>query len=249
MPSDPPQNENTYILDAESGTEMARLMKQDRLITKGMGGLFPERDDISTMHDILDIACGPGAWVLDVAYRYPKIEVVGVDISRTMIEYARAQAWTQGLNNAHFQAMDVLKPLAFPDNSFDLVNARFLVGFFEEWMALTFRAIQMAGLTSSPDGRNFGITPLLGRLLYEADCQDIDRKPHVIDFSAWTEEHESMYQNCVIAFKLVQPFLIKMGVTTQEEADQKYQQMLIEMMMKDFYALWYYLTVWGRKPE
>jgi ubiquinone/menaquinone biosynthesis C-methylase UbiE len=287
MPSDPPQNENTYILDAESGTEMARLMMQDRLITKGMGGLFPERDDISSMHDILDIACGPGAWVLDVAYTYPKIEVVGVDISRNMIEYARAQAWTQGLNNTHFQAMDVLKPLAFPDNSFDLVNARFLVGFmpatawprlidecmritrpggvirltefdepgttnspaFEEWMAMTFRAIQMAGLTSAPDGRNFGITPLLGRLLYEADCQDIDRKPHVVDFSAWTEEHETMYQNCVIAFKLVQPFLIKMGVTTQEEADQKYQQMLIEMMLKDFYALWYYLTVWGRKPE
>ena len=58
-----------------------------------------------------------------------------------------------------------------------------------------------------------------------------------------------MYQNCVIAFKLVQPFLVKMGVVSQEEADQKYQQMLIEMMMKDFYALWYYLTVWGRKPQ
>ncbi len=287
MPSDPPRNGNTYILDAESGTEMARLMKQDRLITQGMGGLFPERDDVSTMHNILDIASGPGGWVLDVAYTYPKVEVVGVDISRTMIEYARSQAWTQGLNNAQFQVMDVLKPLAFPDDSFDLVNARFLVGFmpaagwsklidecmritrpggiirltefdepgttnssaFEEWMALTFRATRMAGLMSAPDGRNFGITPVLSRLLHEVGCQDIDHKAHVIDFSVWTEAHETMYQNCVIAFKLVQPFLMKMGVTTQEEADQKYQQMLIEMMMKDFCALWYYLTVWGRKPQ
>ena len=90
MSTDPPPSENTYILDAESGTEMARLMKQDRLLTQGMGGLFPERDDVSSMHAILDIACGPGGWVLDVAYAYPKIEVVGIDISNTMIEYARA---------------------------------------------------------------------------------------------------------------------------------------------------------------
>jgi ubiquinone/menaquinone biosynthesis C-methylase UbiE len=286
MPSDPPRDGNTYILDAESGTEMARLMKQDRLITQGMGGLFPERDDVSTMHNILDIAAGPGGWVLDVAFTYPKVEIVGIDISRIMIEYARAQAWTQGLNNARFEVMDALKPLAFPDNSFDLVNARFLVGFvpaigwpklvdecmritrpggiirltefdepgttnspaFAEWAALTFRATRMAGLMSSPDGHNFGMTTMLSRLLHDVGCQDIDRKAHAIDFSVWTGAHGLMYQNCVVAFKLVQPFIVKMGVMTQEEADQKYQQMLVEMMQDDFNALWYYLTAWGRKP-
>ena len=60
MSVEPPTNENTYILDAESATEMARLINQDRMLTEGMGGLFPERDDVSSMHDILDIACGPG---------------------------------------------------------------------------------------------------------------------------------------------------------------------------------------------
>ena len=53
----------------------------------------------------------------------------------------------------------------------------------------------------------------------------------------------------MVAFKLVQPFLVKMKVMTQEEADQKYQQMLIEMMQKDFSAVWYYLTAWGQKPD
>lgn len=39
MPEKLPQGEeNTYILDAESATEMARLTKQDRLLTKGMVG-------------------------------------------------------------------------------------------------------------------------------------------------------------------------------------------------------------------
>jgi len=47
MPNDPPQNESTYVIDSESGAEMARLMYQDRLLTKGMGGLFPERADLA----------------------------------------------------------------------------------------------------------------------------------------------------------------------------------------------------------
>ena len=287
MSADSTSHENTYILDAESGAEMARLTNQDRLITKGMGGLFPERDDVSTMSDILDIACGPGGWVIDVAYEYPEIRVMGVDISSTMIRYAAAQAKVQGLDNASFRVMDALKPLEFPDDSFDLVNARFLVGFmpkvawpgflqecmrilrpggilrltefdtpgttnssaFERWMAMTFRAIQMAGFPSAPDGHDYGITPIMGRLLQDAGCQDIDQMPHVINFSIGMPVHESMYQNCMIAFKLVQPFMIKMGIATQEEADQRYQQMLVEMMSDNFCGLWYYLTTWGQKPK
>jgi ubiquinone/menaquinone biosynthesis C-methylase UbiE len=287
MSTDPPTEENTYILGAESAAEMARLTRQDRLITKGMGGLFPERDDIGEMNAILDIACGPGGWVFDVAHAYPKVEVVGIDISPTMIQYARAQARVQGMDNARFHEMNALQPLDFPDHSFDLVNARFLVGFmpaaawpgflrecvrvtkpggvirltefdepgrtnslaFEEWSALTFRAIQRAGLTSAPDGRNFGIMPLLGRFLREAGCQHVQQKAHVIDFSFGTEAYHDMYENCVIAFKLVQPFLVKVGVTSAEEAEQKYQQMLLEMMEQDFCGLWYFLTVWGEKPN
>lgn len=129
MPTELPRDENSYILDSESATEMARLIAQDRLITQGMGGLFPEQADTTNFHDILDIACGPGAWVCDVAFAHPGAHVTGIDISNKMIEYARATAWSQRLENTSFQVMDALKPLDFPDNSFDLVNARFLVAF------------------------------------------------------------------------------------------------------------------------
>jgi ubiquinone/menaquinone biosynthesis C-methylase UbiE len=84
------------------------------------------------MHNILDIACGPGGWVLDLAFEYPKTKVVGIDISSTMVEYARVQAWTQGLENASFTVLNALQPLAFPDHPFDLVNARSLVGFMPD---------------------------------------------------------------------------------------------------------------------
>jgi ubiquinone/menaquinone biosynthesis C-methylase UbiE len=120
------KGENVYFNDPESGGEMARLLSQDHLITKGMGGLFSERSDLSGVHRILDVACGPGGWALEVALTYPEITVVGFDISRTMVDYARTSARVQGLDNAEFLVMDMQKPLAFPDESFDLVNARFI---------------------------------------------------------------------------------------------------------------------------
>lgn len=284
MPTNPEPNKNTYILGAESGPEMARLMNQDRLLTHGMGGLFPERNAVSTMHNILDIACGPGGWALDVAHTYQKINVVGIDISPRMVEYARTQAWTQGLENASFRVMNALGPLDFPDNSFDLVNARFLVGFmpqagwsaflrecrritrpggivrltefdepgttnsktFEECKALAFRAVRKAGFSSSPDGHNYGIFSLLGSFLRHNGFQNIGQKAHIIDFSAGTDAFETMFQNCSVAFQLVQPFLLKMNLVTQ---DEMYQQMLIEMMKEDFCAIWVYLTVWGQKGD
>lgn len=71
-PADSSRNESTYVIDAENAAEMARLTRQDRLITKTMGGLFTEHSDLSGGHDVLDVACGPGGWVLDVARHIPR---------------------------------------------------------------------------------------------------------------------------------------------------------------------------------
>ena len=121
------QRKNTYVNDPESGAEMARLLDQDRLITTSIGALWPdEKEHTDIIHDALDIACGPGGWALEVAFKHPDIDVVGFDISRAMIDYARAQARIQGIQNAHFEVMDATKPLQFQDASFDLVNGRLL---------------------------------------------------------------------------------------------------------------------------
>jgi ubiquinone/menaquinone biosynthesis C-methylase UbiE len=130
--SDPSQNK--YVIDIEAAAETARLMEQDRLVTRSMGGLFPERldDDLSDVHQILDIACGPGGWALDVAFTYPEKEVVGVDINQTMIKYAFAQARVRKLQNVTFEFMDVRQPIEFQDASFDLVNARTICAFMDK---------------------------------------------------------------------------------------------------------------------
>lgn len=127
MPTEyPRKEETTYVMDDESGADMARLMFQDRLLTRHLGGLFPIAIDPESEMRVLDLACGPGGWLLNVAFEYPKAQVYGVDINPAMVSYAQARAWSQRLENAHFQVMDILKPLAFEENSFDIVNARLL---------------------------------------------------------------------------------------------------------------------------
>src|SRR5689334_12775839 len=86
------EEKNTYLFDAESAEEMVRLMYQDALFTEGMEGFFAEHhNDFAGIEKVLDIGCGPGEWVRDLAEAHTQIQVIGIDISRRMIEYANAQ--------------------------------------------------------------------------------------------------------------------------------------------------------------
>jgi ubiquinone/menaquinone biosynthesis C-methylase UbiE len=117
---------HTYVFNPESPTEMARLINQDRILTQSMGGPFSGLSDTSSLGNILDLGCGPGGWVLDVAFALPEAAVKGVDISHIMIDYANTCARTRQLPNASFAVMDISRSFDFPDASFDLVNARTL---------------------------------------------------------------------------------------------------------------------------
>jgi ubiquinone/menaquinone biosynthesis C-methylase UbiE len=140
-------SENTYIIDIESAAETARLIEQDKLFTQAMGGLFPEQtpETLASIKYLLDIACGPGGWVVNVAYQYPHIEAMGVDINRTMIDYANATARSQGLYNASFEVMDAKKPLTFESGSLDFINTRFIAGFMDQvsWPVLIAECIRV----------------------------------------------------------------------------------------------------------
>ena len=286
MPEENDLSKNTYVIDAENAAEMARLITQDRILTRCMGGLFQPQLDLTGLHNILDIACGPGGWALDVARAYPALQVTGIDISRIMTEFDRYQAREQELPNAHFVVMNALKPLDFPDNSFDFVNARFVSSFIprsawgqfmqetkrvlrpggtirlteyeanicnsfaiEKLGELTAKALQKAGLSFSPTGWQVAITPMLGKFLRDAGYQHIEKTAHIIDASAGAVEYTSQFQNTLVAGKLIQPFLVKMGVTTPQEAESLYEQAIEEMMAPDYCALFYFLSAWGEKPR
>jgi SAM-dependent methyltransferase len=277
--------ENTYFIDAESGAEMARLLDQDHLLNKAMGGVCVElENDFSGITSVLDVGCGPGGWVQEVAFANPEVEVVGIDISRTMIEYAQARARVQNLENASFEIANATQPLEFADASFDLINGRFLAGFLstarwpqflqecrrllkpggiiriteselgnstsealERLQQLFIQALRQAGHGFLPHSRNYGISVVLCSLLRSAGFEQVSIKPHLIEYSFGTPAYEAFYKDWKVAYKLLQPFLVKMGVTTLEETEPLYQQMLIDMLSPDFCGTYDLYSAFGRR--
>jgi len=119
-----------FVEDRSNDAEMIRVMIQDSMVTAGMGGPLAEQPDPASLHRVLDIGCGPGGWLLETARLYPHMELVGIDISWRMIEYARAETQAQRLTDGvEFLVMDALHPLEFPNASFDLVNTRLASSF------------------------------------------------------------------------------------------------------------------------
>jgi tRNA G46 methylase TrmB len=66
------ENPSTYFVEDRSNKEeLDRLRIQDQMITAGMGGVLPEQPDPGSFHHVLDVGCGSGSWVIEVAQAYP----------------------------------------------------------------------------------------------------------------------------------------------------------------------------------
>ena len=128
-------NPSTYFVqDRKSQKELTRLAIQDRMITTSMGGVLSEQPDPTVFHCVLDVGCGTGGWALEAAQTYPTMALVGIDISQRMIKYARTQAKTHHIDDrVEFRVMDVLGPLDFPDDFFDLINLRLGTSYLRTW--------------------------------------------------------------------------------------------------------------------
>ena len=124
-----------FVQDRSNEEEMTRLQIQGQMITAGMGGVLPEQPRPASLQRVLDVGCGTGDWLLEVARTYPSIShLVGVDVSSTMIQYARAQAAAQHVDSrVQFHVMDALRMLEFPPASFDLVNQRLGMSYLRTW--------------------------------------------------------------------------------------------------------------------
>lgn len=139
MPLSPePKREqpNTYFVeDRGSQEELNRLLVQDQLYTAGMGGVLPEQPDPTAFQRVLDVGCGTGGWLIELAQTNPTCTLlVGVDASLKFVEYARAQAKAaQVSDRVEFYVMDALRMLEFPNRYFDLVNHRLASSWLRTW--------------------------------------------------------------------------------------------------------------------
>jgi len=221
-----------------------------------------------------------------MARRFPESRITGIDISERMIAYARSVAHQRGLSTVQFTVMDVRQPLPFPDASFDLVNARFTVGFMTttSWPQLLsecFRLLRLGGIlcmcepeslgtTTSmalaqynllvtqamrqhgqcfaPFGEQYGITTVHQHLFQQAGFQQIRQEAFIINYSTGRPAHLPTVENFQTFLKLLQPLLVRSGLTTQEEIEVLYSRMLEEMLADNFFAAAFFERVWGTRP-
>jgi ubiquinone/menaquinone biosynthesis C-methylase UbiE len=96
----------------------------------------------------LDIGCGPGAMVADLAAR--GFEVWGIDISQEMIEIAKEKTSAAGLpaEKIHLSTGDI-EALEFADESFDLIVCAGVIEYLhtdEKWSRELTRTLKPNGL-------------------------------------------------------------------------------------------------------
>jgi SAM-dependent methyltransferase len=71
--------------------------------------------------DVLDVGCGAGRALIELAVAYPNSRFTGYDLSEDAVAAARADAARRQLKNVRFEARDVARP--FGAATFDLVTA------------------------------------------------------------------------------------------------------------------------------
>ncbi|KAJ3128010.1 hypothetical protein HK098_005346 [Nowakowskiella sp. JEL0407] len=115
---------SVYPLPADA-QEQDRLSLQHLLYRLAFNELFHMPIHVQMITDglrILDVGCGPGDWTRDVARSYPLAEVWGLDMAQSLFEGVEV------LPNMKFFTGNVLGKLPFPDNTFDGVYQRLLIG-------------------------------------------------------------------------------------------------------------------------
>lgn len=133
-----------YPADPNSLDELVRLLTQDSFMNQRLryaqpheNSLLPPSFCVTSETTILDLGCGPGGWVLEVAHAFPQCTVLGLDSNRQSIEFARKLAITEQANNADFilgnffQLENEVQPA-----SVDFLHARFLKWFSPDYRKL-----------------------------------------------------------------------------------------------------------------
>jgi SAM-dependent methyltransferase len=121
------------LIDIQDEVEVAREQLLADLVKPLVKELLPEDRDLPHLGAVLNLACGQGGLVQELANEYPELEVAGVDVSPALIATNNAQVRAQGLTNASYGVVDLSHPpFDFSAATFDLVTASFLQSRLEE---------------------------------------------------------------------------------------------------------------------
>ncbi|KAK3399758.1 S-adenosyl-L-methionine-dependent methyltransferase [Sordaria brevicollis] len=120
-------------------TEAMDLAHHTYTVTLG-GKLFLAPLDKKKVQKVVDIGTGTGIWAIDFADEFPNAEVIGTDVSPIQ------PSWVPP--NVKFELDDCNAEWTWPDNTFDFIHIRFLVGVVEDW----YKLFRQAYRTCKPGG-------------------------------------------------------------------------------------------------
>ncbi|HVB25437.1 MAG TPA: class I SAM-dependent methyltransferase [Ktedonobacteraceae bacterium] len=188
--------------------ELMQQLEVTRFLLEEMGGSLPREQMVTKqLTTVLDVACGVGGWVLDVARTYPHLQVTGIDIYKPCLEYAQHFVNKGGLANARFLARDMRlldrDTNTFSAGSIDLINVAFIASTllstgYTSLMHTFVRLCRPGGLlrwtemefpiTNSPAFER--LTALVCRALHVAGQTFIPPSLQIYDqiFTAWRRE-------------------------------------------------------------
>jgi ubiquinone/menaquinone biosynthesis C-methylase UbiE len=93
-----------------------------------------------------------------------------------------------------------------------------------------------------------GLIDHLARLLDQYGGQQVQTKTYTVEYRAGTVEGQACYENLMLLFQTLRPFIQKWG-SIAKDYEVIYQQALKEMRQPDFIAIGKMLTVWGNKAR
>ena len=96
---------------------------------------------------VLDVACGPGVISRLIAKAHPASQVTAMDLNGELLDVARQQAMSAGLEAIHFLQGDVYSP-PLQDEQFDFIYARLLFQHLEHPL----RALEAIRKLLKPNG-------------------------------------------------------------------------------------------------
>src|SRR5260370_36805044 len=81
--------------------EQVRRFNKALLVAQSLSGLLPGIDltYLSQVREVLEVASGPGGWMLEMARTHPNMHLTGLQTNASMIKHARTLANEQHVTN------------------------------------------------------------------------------------------------------------------------------------------------------
>ncbi|KAI8391588.1 S-adenosyl-L-methionine-dependent methyltransferase [Radiomyces spectabilis] len=202
---------------------------------------------------VVDIGCGNGPWITDMATQYSECEYVGVEPSVDMLPEAMP------LPNVRFEVADIMDKLPFESNSVDVVHIRAQGLQFkkEEWVKAlreVYRVLKPGGMVQLLELHNavslgnldYDIATKLGPILEESGFQLAQLKKKKVHFASDGRLGETFVAVTLRTFQAAQDFLAPLMGLDIDDYRHRVEMVCAQCVKHNAHLTWYAYV--GKKP-